>query len=167
MAVAFFSARWGGRKVFAGGFAGDAAEDGDFSGQTTKALQFTGRGFAVSERGSEGAEVTGGEELSGAVYGFETGGRSAWGIGDSERGIADLLQDLPLGVAALFPVSKIWLVDGTAFEEAAKDVLNAGIGVEPVEESLAGLALFNATVYFLLEGRGELSDFSGAHGMER
>ena len=69
---------------------------------------------------------------------------------------------LPVFEAALFPFGEILFGDGAAEEFLVKDGLDLGKRIEPKEEGLSGLVVFEAAIELVADGMREASDFAGA-----
>ena len=103
-----------------------------------------------------------GEKMLGADAG---GGDVLAAFGEAARRGGAFADERPFHVAAPPPLSDILLRDEFAVEVRVQDGEHRGIGIEPFDEEMRGIAFEKAGVQFLADGEREPGDFaeSGFH----
>ena len=141
-----------------------AAQEGDFAVELAEPLPaFFGGGVLLSEFGKQAVKL-GGEDEAEAVGEVVAGGvvSEVVGVfGEVEGGLAGFLAAEPLGVAGVAPVGEVLLGDEGTVEVLVNDLPGFGLSVEPLEDVLAGEAIFEAEAELIAEGFGEAGDFAG------
>ena len=79
--------------------------------------------------------------------------------------IEDVLVDLPVAVAAVFPFREVLWVEGAPVELGGENGADLGERVEPFEDGFGLLAVLQTTIELLAEGVRETGDFSGTGGV--
>ena len=74
--------------------------------------------------------------------------------------VAGLLEFEPLLISALFPFGEVLLADGSPAEPELENFLDLRQAIEPCDEWLAWLAVFEAAVQVVADVFGEPSDFA-------
>jgi hypothetical protein len=69
---------------------------------------------------------------------------------------------LPVEVATGFPIGQVLLVKRASVKVGGQDLLNFGQGVEPSDQSPAGLAIVQALIELVADFAMETGNFSGA-----
>jgi len=82
----------------------------------------------------------------------------------AEGGFAGFLAAEPFKVAGVFPVGEVLFGDGAAGELVVEDFLDVRLGVEPLDDVGAGMAVFDAEGQLVAAVFGEAADFSGVGG---
>ena len=82
----------------------------------------------------------------------------------AEGGFAGFLAAEPFKVAGMFPVGEVLFGDRAARELILEDFLDVRLGVEPIYDVGAGMAVFDAEGELVAAVFGEAADFSGVGG---
>jgi hypothetical protein len=79
-----------------------------------------------------------------------------------EGGFAGFLAAEPIEMAGLFPVGQVLVGNGAAAELFLGQVADLREAMEPLEDFVAVLVIFDAAVEFVADGFGQAADFTNA-----